>query len=175
MMHVFIRLAGCPSSGGRPSYRIVPVPRRTAGTLPIRAKRLRSRAVLNKNTQKMDKSVQLGRFFVGPRIRRSAKIKQNPVERMFNGVSVPRTGIEPARLAAHAPETCASTYSATWAGPHGDSRCRLPRMERRGHRRHGISGRCTTNNGKHVACGPAIVNRSYPTNLDSSEQPQQLG
>lgn len=91
-MHVFIRLAGCPSSGGRPSYRIVPVPRRTAGTLPIRAKRLRSRAVLNKNTQKMDKSVQLGRFFVGPRIRRSAKIKQNPVERMFNGVSVPRTG-----------------------------------------------------------------------------------
>ena len=28
---------------------------------------------------------------------------------------VPRTGIEPARLAAHAPETCASTYSATWA------------------------------------------------------------
>lgn len=42
---------------------------------------------------KMDKSVQLGRFFVGPRIRRSAKIKQNPVERMFNGVSVPRTGI----------------------------------------------------------------------------------
>lgn len=92
-MHVFIRLAGCPSSGGRPSYRIVPVPRRAAGTLPIRAKRLRSRAVLNKNTQKMDKSVQLGRFFVGPRIRRSAKIKQNPVERMFNGVSVPRTGI----------------------------------------------------------------------------------
>ncbi len=28
---------------------------------------------------------------------------------------VPRTGIEPARLAAHAPETCASTSSATWA------------------------------------------------------------
>ena len=28
---------------------------------------------------------------------------------------MPRTGIEPARLAAHAPETCASTYSATWA------------------------------------------------------------
>ena len=32
-----------------------------------------------------------------------------------SGVAVPRTGIEPARLAAHAPETCASTYSATWA------------------------------------------------------------
>ena len=31
------------------------------------------------------------------------------------GYLVPRTGIEPARLAAHAPETCASTYSATWA------------------------------------------------------------
>ena len=28
---------------------------------------------------------------------------------------VPRTGLEPARLAAHAPETCASTNSATWA------------------------------------------------------------
>ena len=33
------------------------------------------------------------------------------------GYLVPRTGIEPARLAAHAPETCASTYSATWALP----------------------------------------------------------
>ena len=28
---------------------------------------------------------------------------------------VPKTGLEPARLAAHAPETCASTNSATWA------------------------------------------------------------
>ena len=28
---------------------------------------------------------------------------------------MPRTGLEPARLAAHAPETCASTNSATWA------------------------------------------------------------
>ncbi len=28
---------------------------------------------------------------------------------------VPRTGLEPARLATHAPETCASTNSATWA------------------------------------------------------------
>ena len=28
---------------------------------------------------------------------------------------VPRTGLEPARLAAHAPETCASTTFATWA------------------------------------------------------------
>ena len=30
-------------------------------------------------------------------------------------LKVPRTGLEPARLAAHAPETCASTNSATWA------------------------------------------------------------
>ena len=33
------------------------------------------------------------------------------------GMLVPRTGLEPARLAAHAPETCASTNSATWAIP----------------------------------------------------------
>ena len=33
---------------------------------------------------------------------------------------VPRTGLEPARLAAHAPETCASTNSATWAFYHQD-------------------------------------------------------
>ena len=30
---------------------------------------------------------------------------------------MPKTGLEPARLAAHAPETCASTNSATWAFP----------------------------------------------------------
>ena len=29
--------------------------------------------------------------------------------------SVPRTGLEPARRETHAPETCASTNSATWA------------------------------------------------------------
>ena len=29
---------------------------------------------------------------------------------------VPRTGLEPARRETHAPETCASTNSATWAG-----------------------------------------------------------
>ena len=28
---------------------------------------------------------------------------------------MPRTGLEPAHLSAHAPETCASTNSATWA------------------------------------------------------------
>ena len=28
---------------------------------------------------------------------------------------VPKTGLEPAHLATHAPETCASTNSATWA------------------------------------------------------------
>ena len=31
---------------------------------------------------------------------------------------VPRTGVEPARLSTHAPETCASTNSATWAFQH---------------------------------------------------------
>ena len=31
--------------------------------------------------------------------------------------NVPRTGLEPACLATHAPETCASTNSATWAIP----------------------------------------------------------
>lgn len=36
-------------------------------------------------------------------------------ELIVSSFFVPRTGIEPARLAAHAPETCASTYSATWA------------------------------------------------------------
>ena len=30
--------------------------------------------------------------------------------------NVPRTGLEPARRETHAPETCASTNSATWAG-----------------------------------------------------------
>ena len=28
---------------------------------------------------------------------------------------VPKKGLEPSRLSAHAPETCASTNSATWA------------------------------------------------------------
>lgn len=40
---------------------------------------------------------------------------KTPSEETLTGFLVPRTGIEPARLAAHAPETCASTYSATWA------------------------------------------------------------
>src|SRR5579871_4813574 len=31
-------------------------------------------------------------------------------------VLVPRKGLEPSRLAAHGPEPCASTNSATWAG-----------------------------------------------------------
>lgn len=42
---------------------------------------------------------------------------KTPSEFPLTGFLVPRTGIEPARLAAHAPETCASTYSATWALP----------------------------------------------------------
>lgn len=42
------------------------------------------------------------------------KKKELIISSFFHNL-VPRTGIEPARLAAHAPETCASTYSATWA------------------------------------------------------------
>ena len=30
-------------------------------------------------------------------------------------LEMPRTGIEPARISPHAPQTCASTNSATWA------------------------------------------------------------
>ena len=30
-------------------------------------------------------------------------------------ITVPKTGLEPARCETHAPETCASTNSATWA------------------------------------------------------------
>ena len=37
------------------------------------------------------------------------------IETSITPQRVPRTGLEPARLAAHAPETCASTNSATWA------------------------------------------------------------
>ena len=34
---------------------------------------------------------------------------------LFLQREVPRTGLEPACLSTHAPETCASTNSATWA------------------------------------------------------------
>ena len=45
--------------------------------------------------------------------------KKNPRQSIdCQGLSVvPRAGLEPAHLAAHAPETCASTNSATWAFP----------------------------------------------------------
>ena len=39
--------------------------------------------------------------------------------------AVPRTGLEPARLATYAPETYASTNSATWAGAFGKSCYRM--------------------------------------------------
>ena len=44
------------------------------------------------------------------------------------GISVPRKGLEPSHLAAHAPETCASTNSATWAcvGDPGGTRTHDP-------------------------------------------------
>ena len=40
-------------------------------------------------------------------------------------VSVPKTGVEPARLSTHAPETCASTNSATWANMERKTRLEL--------------------------------------------------
>ena len=40
---------------------------------------------------------------------------KTPSEETLTGFLVPRTGVEPARLSTHAPETCASTNSATWA------------------------------------------------------------
>ena len=39
--------------------------------------------------------------------------------------SVPKTGVEPARLSTHAPETCASTNSATWASIERKTRLEL--------------------------------------------------
>ena len=41
--------------------------------------------------------------------------ESSPAAAMFSKNSVPRTGLEPARLATYAPETYASTNSATWA------------------------------------------------------------
>ena len=38
---------------------------------------------------------------------------------------VPKTGVEPARLSTHAPETCASTNSATWASIERKTRLEL--------------------------------------------------
>ena len=38
-----------------------------------------------------------------------------PLQNSKSIISVPRTGLEPACLSTHAPETCASTNSATWA------------------------------------------------------------
>ena len=39
-----------------------------------------------------------------------------PLQHIYHfDLKVPRTGLEPARRETHAPETCASTNSATWA------------------------------------------------------------
>ena len=38
---------------------------------------------------------------------------------------VPKTGVEPARLSTHAPETCASTNSASWASIERKTRLEL--------------------------------------------------
>ena len=45
-------------------------------------------------------------------IKRECRNVGNDIQHSF---VVPRAGLEPAHLAAHAPETCASTNSATWA------------------------------------------------------------
>ena len=46
----------------------------------------------------------------------------------YQPIAVPRKGLEPSHLAAHAPETCASTNSATWAciGDPGGTRTHDP-------------------------------------------------
>ena len=44
-----------------------------------------------------------------------ARLPIPPFLHYFIISSVPRTGLEPACLSTHAPETCASTNSATWA------------------------------------------------------------
>ena len=36
---------------------------------------------------------------------------------------VPKAGLEPARISPHAPQTCASTNSATWAGDFKEAGC----------------------------------------------------
>ncbi len=41
--------------------------------------------------------------------------KKRPAVVDCQPLKVPKKGLEPSRLAAHAPETCASTNSATWA------------------------------------------------------------
>ena len=61
-----------------------------------------------------------GALRAGGQRRAGAKRQQETPLEFPTGFSVPRTGIEPARLAAHAPETCASTSSATWALTHLD-------------------------------------------------------
>src|SRR6266498_248112 len=64
-------------------------------------------------------------------------------------VMVPKAGLEPARLSPHAPQTCASTNSATWAmntvsllgrsrrsgSPAHHRRSRAPLQDRQRHRR----------------------------------------
>ena len=47
-----------------------------------------------------------------------ARLPIPPPLQLFKNIlnkNVPRTGLEPARRETHAPETCASTNSATWA------------------------------------------------------------
>ena len=70
--------------------------------------------------------------------------------------TVPRTGLEPAHLTIYAPETYASTNSATWAGAVNETRTRDPdlgkvvlyqlsyhrRMSKTDARRQGVKSEC---------------------------------
>ena len=49
-----------------------------------------------------------------PQSSASTNSATSPSCKVLNKI-VPRTGLEPARISTHAPETCASTNSATWA------------------------------------------------------------
>ena len=50
-----------------------------------------------------------------PQSSASTNSATSPFCDILNRYLVPRTGLEPARRETHAPETCASTNSATWA------------------------------------------------------------
>ena len=60
----------------------------------------------------------LGLLAISSILRQKPIIQKARQPLIFNRLSdfaVPKKGLEPSRLAAHAPETCASTNSATWA------------------------------------------------------------
>ena len=54
-------------------------------------------------------------FSLPPQSSASTNSATSPNIKFILNKPVPRTGLEPARRETHAPETCASTNSATWA------------------------------------------------------------